>query len=117
MELMTFFIMAVLIERVTQWVKEILGGALPEKVGHLSSALILSFAVSLLITFGLNLDLFVKLGLTFQIPYLGLVLTAWAVSGGSNYLFDLLKDFRKDLPEAPAVVIHTDNIDIDALDK
>ena len=104
-----FFIMAILIERFTEWIKQIFGKTLPEKIGNISVFLILSFSVAVVVTVGLGADLFAAMGLYFTIPYMGTILTAWAVSGGANYLFDLLKSFREPLPKpAEPVVIVTD---------
>lgn len=38
-----------------------------------------------------NVDIFVLLGITSTVPYVGAVLTGILISRGSNYIFDLIK--------------------------
>lgn len=120
-QFLQFFIIAVLVERVTEWIKEIFGENLPEKVGNLNVHLLMAFVVSVAVTIGLNVDIFAELGLVFSWPYMGTILTAWAVSGGANYLFDLLKRFREPFTAPVNVEVSTvekiDNVETVVKDK
>ena len=49
-----------------------------------------AIGVSVLLAFGLQADLYAALGVSFAIPYLGMVLTGIFASRGSNYLADLI---------------------------
>lgn len=104
-QFLIFFLIAVLIERFTEWLKQIFGKSLPEKFGNVSVYMLLSFGVAVIVTLALGADLFEAMGLTFKLPYMGLILTAWAVSGGANYLFDLLRSFRDPKPTEPAIIV------------
>jgi len=53
-----------------------------------------AIAVAVFLAIAANKDLYAMVGVTFTIPYVGLVLTGIAVSRGSNYLSDLLKLFQ-----------------------
>lgn len=105
-----FFVLAVLIERLTEWFKEIFGENLPKKLGNLNVHLIVAFVISAVVTVALGVDIFAEMGMTFSVPYMGTILTAWAVSGGANYLFDLLKGFREPF-KAPV------NVEVETVEK
>lgn len=116
-----FFVLAVLIERLTEWVKEIFGENLPQKVGNLNVHLIVAFVISAIVTVALGVDIFAEMGMAFNLPYMGTILTAWAVSGGANYLFDLLKRFREPFTAPVNVEVGTvekiDNVETVVTDK
>lgn len=116
-----FFVLAVLIERLTEWVKEIFGESLPKKLGNLNVHLLVAFVISTVVTVALDVDIFAEMGMTFNVPYIGTMLTAWAVSGGANYLFDLLKRFREPFTAPVNVEVSTvekiDNVETVVKDK
>ena len=87
-------IVAVIVERFTEWLKRIFGDALPEKVGHVSISLILAFIISLGLVFSTSINIFSEVGITFNNYTVDLILTAWLISGGSNYIFDFLKRIK-----------------------
>lgn len=58
--------------------------------GKISVDRIGSMAVGLLIAVGAGVDLFAMVGAPLQIPYVGMVLTGFLISRGSNFVHDLL---------------------------
>ena len=88
MEFAALFIIAITVEGLINLAKEIV---IDKKVDWKKIAAIV-VAVFLVIAAGK--DLYALTGVTFTIPYVGLVLTGIAVSRGSNYLSDLLKMFQ-----------------------
>ena len=55
-----------------------------------NAKLFVAFTISLLIAFGANLDFFAAFEISFQYAYVGIILTAVFLSGGSNAVHDLL---------------------------
>ena len=88
--LFIFISIAVVIEGVVEWIKQIFKGKLPEELGHLDVPMILSFILGLVFVFSAEVDLFLHLGLDFNNNILGYILTAWVLSRGSNYLYDIV---------------------------
>ncbi len=81
------FVIALLIESLTEYIKDIINGIDFKKI--------ISVVLSLLICFGANLDLFELLGIDFNIPYVGIVLLAIVFSRGSNVVHDLFDKLKK----------------------
>lgn len=57
--------------------------------GKVSVDRIGAMVVGILLAFGARLDLFVLLGISFVIPYLGYILTGLLLSRGANFVHDL----------------------------
>ena len=88
MEFAALFIIAITIEGLISLAKEIV---VEKKVDWKKIAAI---GIAIFLVIAANKDLYAMVGVTFTIPYVGLVLTGLAVSRGSNYLADLLKLFQ-----------------------
>lgn len=97
-EFLVFFMAAVLIKRVTEYVKKLFGEAVPAKLGKVDTAMVLSLVIGLMVSVGLGIDLFGLIGFEFKVPLIGQLLTGMILSGGSNYLFDLVANLRNPIP-------------------
>jgi hypothetical protein len=87
MEFAALFIIAITIEALISLGKEIFTkGIAWQKLAAIGIAVFLVIAA--------NKDLYAMVGVTFTIPYVGMVLTGIAASRGSNYLADLVKLFQ-----------------------
>ena len=92
-------IVAIIVERFTEWIKTIFGDALPDKIAHVSISMILAFIISLAIVYSTGIEVFSKVGIQFNNYAIDLLLTSWLISGGSNYIFDILKQVRNPIPK------------------
>lgn len=88
MEFAALFIIAITIEGLISLAKEIV---VDKKVDWKKLAAI---GIGIFLAIVANKDLYAMVGVTFTIPYVGLILTGIAISRGSNYLADLLKLFQ-----------------------
>lgn len=88
MEFAALFIIAITIEGLISLAKEIV---VDKKVDWRK---IVAIVIAVFLAIAANKDLYAMVGVTFTIPYVGLVLTGIAISRGSNYLADLLKLFQ-----------------------
>lgn len=87
MEFAALFILAITIEALINLGKEIFDKTIQwQKIVAIVIAVFLAIAA--------NKDLYALVGVTFAIPYVGMVLTGIAISRGSNYLADLVKMFQ-----------------------
>ncbi len=77
-------IIAILVEALTEVFKSVF------KDGRLNKSSILSIVVGLILTFTINLDLFVAIGLTPTIPVIGVVATGLLISRGANFVHDTM---------------------------
>lgn len=77
-------VMAILVEAVITYVKEI---------KSIKSPLITSILLGILVSVIYKIDLPATLSITTEIPYVGSVLTGIIMARGSNYLYDLIGRF------------------------
>ena len=82
--LVTIFILAITVEALIEYGKLIFGKTINWKQ-------IAAIAVSILLAFGAQVDLFAVVGVKFIIPYLGIILTGIIFSRGANYTSDFIK--------------------------
>lgn len=90
--LIVFGMIAMTVEGVTEWVKQLV------KDGRINHWMLLSLLVAEVLTLSSSLDLFKQLGINFQNSYIGPVLTGIFLSRGANYVYDLydkLKNLAK----------------------
>ena len=77
-------IIAILVEALTEVFKSIF------KDGRLDKSSILSIVVGLILSFTINLDLFVAIGLVPTVPFIGVVATGLLISRGANTVHDVI---------------------------
>lgn len=87
MEFAALFILAITIEGLISLGKEIFQKTI-------SWQKIVAIVIAVFLAIAANKDLYAIVGVTFAIPYVGLVLTGIAISRGSNYLADLVRLFQ-----------------------
>lgn len=97
-EFLMFFMVAVLVERLTEYIKKLFGEAIPEKIGTVDTYMLVSLVIGLAVAVGLQIDIFKLLGFDFKVAIIGQLLTGLIVSGGSNYLFDIVGNFKDPIP-------------------
>ena len=88
MEFISLIFMAIIVEGLITYVKELIVD------GKLQWQMLVSLAVGMLCAVMYGVDLFEMLGMHPLIPYVGCVLTGILISRGSNYIFDLIKKLR-----------------------
>ena len=88
MELQTFVYAAILIEGVVNLIKTVKDGSTSWKYW---ASFVAAVVLSLVVALNWNLDLFSKVLGDGELPYVGMVLTAFLFARGSNYLADLVK--------------------------
>ena len=84
---------AVLIEAVWEALKPVFGklvSNLQERGIPIDRIMSLVIALAVCLGIGARVDMFVLLGLSLTVPYLGLILTAIILARGSNFVHDLL---------------------------
>jgi hypothetical protein len=84
--------LAFLVETFWEIVKRVIPGnvKIPDWVDVMGS-----LAIGLLLAFDAKADLLALLGLQFNIPYLGIIITGLAISRGSNFMHDLIGSVSK----------------------
>lgn len=82
--LVTIFILAIVVEALVEYGTLIFGKVINWKQ-------IAAIAVSIVLAFGAQVDLFALVGVIFVIPYLGIILTGIIFSRGANYTADFIK--------------------------
>src|SRR5574343_476662 len=97
-QFITFFMVAVLVERLTEYIKKLFGAAIPDKIGTVDTYMIMSLVIGILVAVGLGVDMFGLIGFDFEIKIIGQLLTGLLLSGGSNYLFDILSNLKNPVP-------------------
>jgi hypothetical protein len=89
MELATIFILAITVEALVAY-----GGIIVSTVGKkitIEWKQIAAIIIAVLLAIGAGADLYKIIGVTFGVPYLGMILTGVIFSRGANYLADFLK--------------------------
>lgn len=87
MEFAALFILAITIEALINLGKEIFDKTIQWQK-------IVAIVVAVFLAIASGKDLYAMVGVTFSIPFVGMVLTGIAISRGSNYLSDLVKMFQ-----------------------
>ena len=77
----TWIVLAVLVEAITQYIKDIFNGFNPDKL--------MALIVSLLVAFGAGVDVFEMVGIDFIVPYVGMIFAAIIMSRGANAVHDI----------------------------
>lgn len=91
--LLVLVVVAILIESIWEALKPCFGGLIDAAQGRgvpIDRLMSLIIALAVCLGIGVRVDLFVLLGLSLTVPYLGLVLTAIILARGSNFVHDLL---------------------------
>lgn len=63
--------------------------------GKLNKSQLVSIVVGLVLAFTINLDLFIAIGLSPVIPYVGIVAAGILISRGGNYVHDFISRINK----------------------
>lgn len=87
MNFMPILLMAVVVEGLITYLQQLIQNH------HLCWQMALSIGIGVFCAVVYQIDLFEMLGLQASLPYVGSVLTGILISRGSNYLFDLIKQF------------------------
>lgn len=93
--LLTWLFLAFIVERVTELITKMIPILERLKIKYVNIEMTLAFLISLLIAFGANLDFFRMFDIAFTLPYVGIVLSAVFMSGGSNVVHDIIKWIEK----------------------
>ena len=88
--ILLFIVLAVIVEALVEYVKTIIVMEDKKAIAIQLSALIVSVTLCLLA----GADVFSELGVAFQVPYVGCVLTGVFASRGANYASDLVGRLR-----------------------
>ena len=88
-EITTIIILAITVEALVEYYK-IIFNTVAGRI-TVNKTQIGAIAVAILLAVGAQIDLFKILGITFVIPYLGVVLTGIIFSRGSNYVASFVK--------------------------
>ena len=88
MEFLSLILMAIIVEGLITYVKEMIVD------GKLQWQMLVSLAIGMLCAVMYGIDLFEMLGMHPLVPYVGCVLTGILLSSGSNYIFDLVKKLQ-----------------------
>ena len=101
--LTALFIAAIIVERLTEWTKRAVGSKIPEKIVGIDTFLVIALVWGEIIAFGFGTNFFV--GGTFRAAsvLLEIAITGWVISGGSNFLFDLMAKIKE--PKSPIVIM------------
>lgn len=99
--LVTIFILAIVVEALIEYGTLIFGKTINWKQ-------LAAIAVSILLAFGAQADLFAVVGVKFIIPYLGIILTGIIFSRGANYTSDFIKLLQNKISNT-AVIPDVDN--------
>ena len=81
-----FFVLAVIVEALVEYAKTVI--AMQDKKAIIIQLSALAVSIALCCLSGA--DILTQLGVTFQVPYVGCVLTGVFASRGANYASDLL---------------------------
>ena len=78
------FCLAITVEGMVTWFNTLMVN------GKFSWALLIPIVLGSIVAVVYSLDIYAELGITTAIPYVGQILTGFAVGRGSNYLYDLI---------------------------
>lgn len=84
---------AVIVEGLVQYGKNIYQGIIGNNV-KTAVTQIAAIIIAVLLCFAANADIFEPLGIAFNYPYIGVILTGIFASRGSNYVSDLIKQLQ-----------------------
>ena len=88
--ILLIIMLSVVVEALIQYAKSI-AGAFDSKDWKTAITQLFSVAIGITISFSTGADMFAALGISFDWPAIGVVLTGIFMSRGSNYLADLIK--------------------------
>lgn len=89
--LLAWLFLAFVVERLVEVVLKVFPWFDKKRIVFVDVAMILALAFSLVIAFGANLDFFQMFGIEFAWPYVGPVVAAILMMGGSNLVHDIIK--------------------------
>lgn len=89
--LVVWLFMAFVVERLVEVVLRVFPMFDHKKIGMVNIAMVLTLVFSLVIAFGASLDFFEMFGITFQWPYVGPVVSALLMMGGSSLVHDVIQ--------------------------
>ncbi len=89
--LLAWLFLAFVVERLVEVVLKLFPWFDKKRIIYVDVAMILALAFSLVIAFGANLDFFQMFGIEFAWPYVGPVVAAILMMGGSNLVHDIIK--------------------------
>ena len=81
---------AFLVERLVEWLTKLVPWLDTVQVKQVNLQMVLAVLFSMVLAFGAKLDFFVMMGIEFYWPYAGIILTAIIMSGGSNFVHDIV---------------------------
>lgn len=88
MNIAIIIILAITIEALVEYVKELIKGEMRwAQIGAIAAAVFLAVAA--------GADMYVMLGVDFKIPVVGMVLTGILLSRGANYISDFMGKIQK----------------------
>lgn len=85
-----FLFLSFLVERLVEWVVRLVPPLADVEIKYVNLQMVLAVLFSLILAFGAKLDFFVMMGIPFFWPYVGIILTAIVMSGGSNFVHDII---------------------------
>jgi hypothetical protein len=95
-------ILSVVVQYIVERIKDLIPDNIYNKISKYIKPSIISFIVSIIITFTCRIDVFTILGYESIPQWLGYVLSALAISGGSvgtNELIKVLKNLKENIEE------------------
>ena len=87
-------VMAVTVEALIEYIKSF-GKAVLAKEWKTAVTQIVALITSVCLCFAVNADLYSVLGVTFELPWIGCVLTGIFASRGANYVSDIVKKIQE----------------------
>lgn len=87
------FVMAITVEGIVEYAKSI-AEAFSAKEHKTAVTQMTACAVSVLLCLCVGVDVYGAMGIVFNVPYVGVVLTGVFASRGSNYLSDFVKKLQ-----------------------
>jgi len=101
-----FLFLSFLVERLVEWVVRLIPPLDDVEIKFVNIQMVLAVLFSLILAFGAKLDFFVMMGIPFYWPYVGIILTAIIMSGGSNFVHDIIGwvEARKELAKDDVAV-------------
>ena len=82
--------LAFIVERLAEYIGKLIPAVELLENKFVNAKLFIAFTISLLLAFGANLDFFSAFEINFRFAYVGIILTAVFLSGGSNAVHDIL---------------------------
>ena len=82
--------LAFIVERLSEYLGKLIPAIEKLENQFVNTKLCIAFAISLMLAFGAGLDFFTAFEINFRYAYVGIILTAVFLSGGSNAVHDIL---------------------------